>query len=367
MVDFPLGPARTLKQYRDLARAALDPAVWDYLEGGAEDELTLRENRRAFARMVLRPRVLAEISEVDLSCSALGVRLETPIAIAPIGFRALFHADGELATARAAASQGALMTVSTMASSRLEDIAHVAAGPLWFQLYVMKDRDQSSDLVRRAEAAGYRAVVLTVDAPRLGRRERDLHNGFAIPPTIQAANLSSAASTGLWERRAGESGIARHAAADFETKLSWQLVPWIRQHTRLPLVLKGVLTAEDARRARDSGVDGLIVSNHGGRQLDGAIASLDALAEVIDAAGQRCEVYLDGGVRRGVDALKALALGARLVFLGRPTAWGLAAAGETGVRDVLRIASDELRHAMILAGQGALAALTPALVRAARA
>jgi 4-hydroxymandelate oxidase len=253
--------------------------------------------------------------------------------------------------ARAAGAAGTVMVVSTMSNRTLEDIAAAASGPLWFQLYAMKDKELTRSLIQRAEAAGYRALVLTVDTPRMGRRERDMRNGFALPEDLVPANLPRAAAAPVHQREEGASAIARHVQQAFDDALSWETLAWILGSTRLPVVLKGVLTGEDAARAAREGVSGIIVSNHGGRQLDGVPATLDALGEVAEAAGGRAEVFLDGGVRRGTDVLKARALGARAVLVGRPALWGLMARGEAGAAHVLELFRAEIEHAMVLAGR----------------
>ncbi len=336
--------------YESLARTCTDAAVWDFIAGGSEDEVTLAENRAAFRRFLLRPRVLTGVGAADVGATVLGESLTCPIMVAPIGYQGLVHADGECAAARVAGAFGTVMVVSTMSNRTLEDIAAASSGPLWFQLYVMKDRGLTRSLIQRAEAAGFRALVVTVDAPRLGRRERDLRNGFALPEHLEPANLRSGHTKAVHEIEQGVSAIARHVLQEFDTRLSWETLSWILESTRLPVVLKGVLTAEDAERAVRAGVRGIIVSNHGGRQLDGAIPSLDALPEVAEAVGDRCELFLDGGIRRGTDILKARALGARAVLVGRPALWGLLARGEAGMKHVLDLLSAELEHAMVLAG-----------------
>ncbi len=340
-----------LMEYESLARARMEGSAWDFFEGGSEDEVTLAENRAAFRRVSLRPRVLVGANAADMRTTALGVPLRCPVMVAPIGYQGLAHPDGECAMARVAGTFGTLMVVSTMSNRRLEDIAAAASGPLWFQLYAMKDRALTASLIQRAEAAGYRAIVLTVDTPRMGRRERDMRNGFVLPASLVPANLPLDASSTVHQRAEGASAIARHVHQAFDDALSWETVSWIMHRTRLPVVLKGVLTGEDAARAVREGVAGLIVSNHGGRQLDGAPATLDVLEEVAEAAGASCEIYVDGGVRRGTDVLKARALGARAVLLGRPMLWGLSSRGEAGGVHVLELLRAEIEHAMVLAGR----------------
>ncbi|WP_260867941.1 alpha-hydroxy acid oxidase [Streptomyces sp. SAJ15] len=341
----------TLDDYRVAARPLVEPSAWDYVDGGSGDETTLRENVAGYRRYRLRPRVLVDVSRCDPRTTLLGSPVALPVGVAPTGFQGLVSAEGELACARAAGEVGALMVVSTFATARLEDIARVARGPLWLQLYVFRDRATSEDLVRRAEAAGYRALVVTVDAPVQGRRVRDLRNAFALPPGLVAANFPQAPS----ERPSAELG--ERVAQRVDPALTWDDLAWLGSLTRLPIVLKGVLTAEDAARAAELGVAAIVVSNHGGRQLDGSVTPLDALPEVVAAVAGRCEVLVDGGVRRGSDVLVALALGARAVLVGRPVLWGLAVSGAEGAREVLSILRAELETAMALSGRPDLASV----------
>ncbi|HKS70752.1 MAG TPA: alpha-hydroxy acid oxidase [Ktedonobacterales bacterium] len=354
-----------IAEYEALARERMEHAAWDYYCGGSDDELTLRANREAFGRLRLRPHMLVDVSTVDLRTTALGTPVAMPIFVAPMAYHCLAHPEGECATARGAGEAGALMVASTLATRSLEDIAACATGPLWFQLYVYKNRAVSEALVRRAEAAGYRALVLTVDMPRLGRRERDMRNGFALPPHLTAANFDAEHSVIMQQHVPGTSALAVHLAAEFDPALTWEALAWLRSVTSLPVLVKGVLTGEDAELAVMHGAAGIIVSNHGGRQLDGAVAGIEALPEVVTAAeGSGVEVYVDGGVRRGTDVLKALALGARAVLVGRPVLWGLAAEGEAGVRRVLELLRDELETAMALSGLPRVADIDRTLVRA---
>lgn len=352
----------SLAEYEALAAPRMERTAWEYYSGGSEDEVTLRENRAAFARIKLRPRVLVDISQLDITTTVLGTPVSLPVLIAPAAYQRLAHPDGEAAMARGAGTAGTLMTVSTLATMSLEDVAAAAVGPLWFQLYVYRSRDISEQLVRRAEAAGYQALVLTVDAPVLGRRERDIRNGFGLPSHLHPANFSGP----LAEEPAvepGMSGLAHYADALFDTSLTWEAVDWLRSVTKLPVVVKGILTAEDAALAVAHGAASIVVSNHGGRQLDTAVATIEALPEVVDAVAGRAEVYVDGGIRRGTDVLKALAIGARAVMIGRPALWGLAAAGPEGVRHVLELLRDELLIDMALVGRTRLPDLDRSLLR----
>jgi 4-hydroxymandelate oxidase len=316
-------------EFLDAAAAKVDPAIWCYFEGGAEDEVTLRENVAAFGRWQLRPRMLVDVGEITLGTTLLGAAVSMPLGIAPFALQRLLDPEAERATARAAAAAGALVTVPTLTSYRHAELQAAADGPRWLQLYVQLDRARTLDHLDEAKEAGYGAVVLTVDLPLVGRRERDLRLGFAIPPEIP---------------------LHYGTLVDVDPTLAWRDLEWIRAATDLPLVLKGIVTREDALLAVEHGVDGIWVSNHGGRQLDGVAASIDALPEVVEAADGRCEVYVDGGLRRGTDVVKALALGARAAFVGRPIAAGLAVDGEAGVARVLELLRDEVALALGLLG-----------------
>ncbi len=329
----------SLHDYEEAARDRLDRAYFDYYAGGSSDEATLSANRVAFGRIRLRPRVLVDVSTVQLQTTVLGMPISMPLLIAPTAYAGLAHPDAECGIVQAAGERETLSVVSINSNSTLEEIAQ-AAPPvklLWQQLYLY-DRGFTLELLARIEQAGYRAMVLTVDRPRLAQRERDVRNGFALPPGMHAANFVGSAIT----PRTGE------------CVTTWKDIDWLRSKTFLPLVLKGILTAEDARLAVAHGVEGIMVSNHGGRQLDGARATIEALPEVVEAVAGRCEVYVDGGIRRGTDVLKALALGARAVLVGRPILWGLAVGGRTGVRDVLDTLRAELDLAMALSGCASL-------------
>ncbi|MGP4002615.1 alpha-hydroxy acid oxidase [Streptomyces sp. 8N706] len=342
------------RDYEKAARARLDRSVWDYIAGGSGDETTLRANRDAYARYRLRPRTLVDVSHCETGTTLLGSPVAFPVGVAPMAYHRLVDPEGETATVRAAGAVGALTVTSTFASTTLEETAAAATGPLWLQLYVMRRREITEALVRRAEAAGYRALTITVDTPRMARRERDLRNGFSLPPHIRPANLDDGSAHGLHDGRSGASALAVHTARHIDAAFTWKDLAWLRSLTPLPLVLKGVLTAEDARRAADLGIEGIIVSTHGGRQLDGAVAALDALPEVVEAVPAHCEVLVDGGIRRGTDVIKALALGARAVLIGRPVLWGLAVEGAAGAERVLSALHQELEDAMALCGRPSL-------------
>lgn len=347
-----MGPINLL-DYEALAHERLQPEIWDYYQGGSDDEVTIQANRAAFARLLLRPRVLVDVSHVDMRTTVLGTPVSMPVLVAPTASHKLAHPEGECATARGAGDAGTVMIVSTSATCSAAEVAEAATGPLWFQLYTHHTLETSEQLVRRVEAAGYRAIVLTVDSPYVGRRERDLRNQFRLAQHISMPNFG--------DERAVASTRSRHM-----TDNTWETLDWLRSVTSLPILLKGILTAEDALLAVAHGVDGIVVSNHGGRQLDGAIASIEALPEVVEAVAGRCEVYVDGGIRRGTDVLKALALGARAVLLGRPALWGLAINGREGVRHVLELLRTELELAMALSGRPTLESIDRSLIKFAK-
>jgi 4-hydroxymandelate oxidase len=345
-----------------LAQQRMPLMAYDYYAGGAEDEVTLRENRAAFERIALRPRMLVDVSVIDTSTTVLGQRVAAPILIAPTAMHRLGHPGGELATARGASAAETIMVVSTLATTTLEDVAAAASVPLWFQLYVYKDREITRALVERAKAAGYKALCLTVDAPHSGHRERDARNRFALPPEVQLANFSGPEMR-MMPREGSGSALPTYIAKMMDLTLTWKDVAWFRSIAAMPILIKGILTAEDARLAVEHGADGIIVSNHGGRQLDTAVASIRALPEVVEAVEGRAEIYVDGGVRRGTDVLKALALGARAVLLGRPILWGLVLDGADGVQRVLRMLRRELEEAMLLAGRPSIASIDRSLIQ----
>jgi len=343
------------------AKDKLSPMAYDYYASGAHDELTLRDNVAGFARMPLHYRVLVDVSSRDMSTTVLGQRLSMPILVAPTAFHKLACAEGELATVRAAGAAGTAMTLSSLSNTSLEEVTAAATGPVFFQLYVYKDRKATEAVVARAEAAGCSALVLTVDAPYLGRRERDVRNRFVLPAGLSVCNMVPA-GYGAIARPAGDSGLAAYVSALLDPSLSWKDLAWLRSITRLPVVVKGIVRPDDALRAVEHGAHAIVVSNHGGRQLDTSPATIDALGPVVDAVGARAEVLMDGGVRRGTDVLKALALGARAVLLGRPILWGLAIGGESGARRVLEMLRDELDLAMALAGCPRISDVTRDLV-----
>lgn len=348
-----------LWEYEAIAPQHLSKMALDYYASGAWDEVTLRDNRTAFDRYKLRPRMLVDVSHRDLKTTLWGQSLEIPILIAPMAFQCLANPEGEIATAKAAAQMGAGMVLSTLSTKSIEQVAQVRQQtPQWFQLYVHRDRGLTRALVDRAKAAGYSGLCVTVDAPILGRRERDRRNEFTLPPGMELANLTALELP----KTAGESGLLVYFAEQLDPSLTWKDIEWLRSIASLPVVVKGILRGDDAVKAIDAGVSGIVVSNHGGRQLDGAIATIDALSEVVEAVGDRVEVAIDGGIRRGTDVLKALALGAKAVLIGRPILWGLAVGGEAGVCHVLELLRDELDVAMTLSGCAKIADIDRSLI-----
>jgi isopentenyl diphosphate isomerase/L-lactate dehydrogenase-like FMN-dependent dehydrogenase len=337
MSDAPL--FITVDDYEPAARERLSADLYDFYAGGAGDEWTLAENLRAFDRWRLRPRVLRGAGRPDPSTSVLGTPISSPVIVAPLAYQSMAHPGGAWATARAAATAGTIMVVSSTAIDELEDVASATEAPKWWQLYVFEDRDETTAMLARVVAAGYDALCLTVDVPVLGLRHRDTRHGFRLAIGPPSSRLP------------------------FDAMLTWDDIGWIRERTPgMPLLLKGIVTAEDAELAVAAGVDGIVVSNHGGRQMDGSPAGLTALVEVAGTVAGRVPVLMDGGIRRGTDVVKALALGAEAVLVGRPTLWGLAVGGEDGVADVLRILRDELVNAMALCGCRTVAEITSALV-----
>jgi 4-hydroxymandelate oxidase len=335
--------------FERIAREHLSPLAWDYYASGANDEITLRENRDAFDRLALHYKVLVDVSARTPRTRLLGHDVSMPLLLAPTAFHRLAHPDGELATARAAGAAGTIMILSTLSNTRIEDVVAAASGPVWFQLYVYRDRRVTQELVERVEAAGCQGLVLTVDAPLLGRRERDVRNRFHLPDGLVLENMLPVGLEGL-PPGVQDSGLAAYFAALLDPALTWADVAWLRSITRLPLVIKGIVRPDDALRALDCGASAVMVSNHGGRQLDTSPATIDVLPAIVEAVGARAEILLDGGVRRGTDVLKAVALGARAVAIGRPVLWGLAAGGQQGLERMLGLLRDEIDLALALCG-----------------
>jgi isopentenyl diphosphate isomerase/L-lactate dehydrogenase-like FMN-dependent dehydrogenase len=341
-----------VSDYERIAEQMLEPGAFGYFAGGADDEQTLRNNIEAFKRWRLRPRVLTGVERADTTTTVLGREISMPLLVAPVAFQRMAHPDGELGTARAAAAAGTIMVLSTLATSTPADVTEAAPdGARWFQLYCFKDRGITHAMIDQAVDAGFEALVLTVDAPRLGRRERDLRTGFVIPAEVTVPSFAAAAGGSV-------AGTPMDMFSLMDATIEWSDLERLASDAGVPLLVKGVVTAEDAWLACEHGVAGIVVSNHGGRQLDGACATLDALPEVVDAVAGRVEVLMDGGIRRGTDVLKALALGARAVLAGRAVLWGLAVDGQRGAARVLQLLADEIELGLVLSGCDSPQALT---------
>ena len=347
-----------LHEFEAAAEGNLARGVYDYFAGGANDELLLRGTRAAWDAISLRYRVMRDVSERSLVTTVLGEQLHWPVLIAPMSLQRMAHADGEVATARAANRTNTGMVLSTLSTTSVEDVRAELQPPLWFQLYIEKDRSATQALVERAERAGCRAVVLTVDTPLLGRRERDVRNAFHIPPDTPTSHLNVPSEHRAAVSRDAASALAAYVAANWDASISWRDLEWLRSVTSLPILVKGVVRGDDAQLAMAHGAAGVIVSNHGARQLDTSIATARALPEVADAMDGNGALLVDGGIRRGTDVLKAIALGAHAVLLGRPVLWGLSYDGENGVTRVLQLLRDEFDLAMALTGCRAISEIT---------
>jgi isopentenyl diphosphate isomerase/L-lactate dehydrogenase-like FMN-dependent dehydrogenase len=338
------------------AEQVVPPDAWSYIVGGAGDERTLRWNREAFSRYRLRPRVLVDVSAVETATTVLGTPVSMPVLVAPMAFQQIAHAEGEIAMARGTGEAGTLMCLSTVATATPADVAAAAPGaPRWLQIYVFRDREVSDEVIAQALEAGFSALVLTADLPVYGLRHREARLGFEAPEGDVPSIVSA--------RERGGDDEGPHSLGLLDSGLEWDYVGELAERWKVPVVVKGLVTAEDALLACEHGASGVIVSNHGGRQLDGAIASLEALPEVVEAVGDRAEVYLDGGVRRGTDVVMALALGARAVLVGRPVLYGLGFGGSTGVAQVLEILREETENALALLGCRSPAEVTRAHIR----
>ncbi|MEP7346447.1 MAG: alpha-hydroxy acid oxidase [Gemmatimonadaceae bacterium] len=337
-------------------------AAWEYIAGGANDEVTVADNRRAWERIAIQYRTMVDVSERTLATTVLGAPVAFPVLIAPTAMQKLAHPDGECATARAAELARTVMIVSTTATTSLEDVRASAGGTQWFQVYIYKDRGITSELLQRAKAVGYQAVVLTVDSPLIGRRERDIRTAFSLPPHLNIPNAVRAGGGNVPNATKQDSGLELHFRGLHDPAVTHRDIGWIRDAVGLPVVVKGIVRRDDALRALDSGASAVIVSNHGGRQLDTSVTTAKALPGIVDALDGRGEVYVDGGIRRGSDVLKALAMGARAVLIGRPVLWGLAVGGEQGVHDVLHLLYHEVDLAMALAGCRTVADITSDLI-----
>jgi 4-hydroxymandelate oxidase len=351
-----------LESLEALAKEHLDPMLFDYIAGGAGDEWTLRENRDVWSRVQLLPRMLRGVGQRDQRTTVLGTPVSFPVLVPPMGFHGLCHTDAELATARGTAAAKTIFVASTVSNRSLEAIAEASTGPRWFQLYVYRDKAITKELVERAAAAGYTALCLTVDTPLAGPRERDRRNRLRMPGHLGLENFPAAHAERHKSGSGNESSLARYIADMWDANLTWNDVDWLGSISPLPIVIKGVLAPDDAALAVEHGAAAVIVSNHGGRQLDGVPAPLTVLPHIVDAVEGRVEVLLDGGVRRGTDVLKALALGARAVLVGRPVLWGLTLDGEAGVVAVLEHLRAEIDLAMALAGCPSINDIDPALV-----
>lgn len=337
-----------LHEYEQFCQQNLAALSHDYYHSGAMDEHTLRDNQHAFNRIKLLPRVLKDVSSVDTKTKLYSHQLDAPILISPTAFLGMAHSLGEVAVAKAAQQFNTVMICSTLSNYAIEEItAHHSN--VWFQLYVYKNKTETLDLINRAKNAGCKAIVITVDAPYLGQRERDKKNNFSLPKHLHLKNLHAEQHSSLIDK-SNESSLAEYFAQLIDKSLTWKDISWLKNEAEMPIYLKGILHPEDARLALEHGVDGLIVSNHGGRQLDGSVSSIDALPAINNVIRQQIPIILDGGIRRGTDVLKAIALGASAVGIGRPTIWGLHHNGQAGVESILNILQDELSLAMALSG-----------------
>jgi L-lactate dehydrogenase (cytochrome) len=382
-VERRLSRAASVADLRAIARRRLPGGVFDYIDGGAEDELSLRRNVAAFRRAELVPRVLRDVSGIDLSATLLGRQLPMPLVVAPTGFTRIASPGGELDVSRAAARAGLPYTLSTMATRSIEEVAAVSRGPKWLQVYVWRDRGLVKELLSRAAQAGYEAIAITVDTAVLGRRERDVRRGFTMPPQLGPGTLIDGLLHPGWtwafaraepitfSNVSGSSApadgravnLAEYTNSQFDPALSWRDLDWFRAQWDGPIVLKGIQSVADARLAADAGVEAIALSNHGGRQLDGSPAILELVPPVADAVGDRVEIICDGGVRRGSDIVKAVALGARACMAGRAFLYGLGAGGERGVDKVVALLEADMRRTMALTGNRQLSDLGPELIR----
>ncbi|XP_038253876.1 hydroxyacid oxidase 1 [Dermochelys coriacea] len=351
--------------FEQYAKRVLPKAVYDYYRSGADNQQTLADNVAAFSRLRLYPRMLRDVSVMDLSTTVLGQKISMPICVGATAMQRMAHVDGEAATARACRSLGTGMMLSSWATSTIEEVAQAAPDGLhWLQLYIYKDREVTRSLVQRAERAGYKGIFVTVDTPLLGKRFDDVRNKFQLPPHLRMKNFNTNDLAFASEKGYGEnSGLAVYVAQAIDPSIKWEDITWLRGLTSLPIVTKGILRADDAREAVKHGVNGILVSNHGARQLDGVPATIDVLPEIVEAVEGKVEVFLDGGVRKGTDVLKALALGAKAVFIGRPIIWGLVYQGDEGAKEVLQMLKEEFQLAMALSGCQSVKGIDTTLVR----
>uniref|UniRef100_A0A1I7XM38 FMN hydroxy acid dehydrogenase domain-containing protein n=1 Tax=Heterorhabditis bacteriophora TaxID=37862 RepID=A0A1I7XM38_HETBA len=356
----------TVDDYQNDAKNHLEKVAHDYYESGANDEYTLKRNEAAYKKLLIRPRCLQDVSSVDTSIEWFGKIHKFPIGIAPTAFHKMACKDGELSTLKGAADTNSLMICSSWSNTSLEEVAikgKQMGAQLWFQLYIYKDRSVTEALVSRAEAAGYQAFVLTVDTPILGRRIADMRNGFSLPKILKFANFEgNAAHSYMPQGIKGQSGFMEYVTSQIDPSLDWNTLDWLVRRTSHPVVVKGIIRGDDAKMAIEKGAKGIIVSNHGGRQMDSAPATIEALPEIVKAVGESCQVFLDGGIRNGRDVFKAIALGANGIFIGRPVLWGLSVEnkkpltlnsiiqGAKGVKNIISILQQEFTHTMKLAG-----------------
>ncbi len=354
MADRPIN----IYEFEALSNERLPKTESDFIAGGATDEITLRRTREVFDSIMLRPRMLVDISEMDLSTTVLGQRIEFPVMADPSGGHARAHPEGELATARVTGAMGTVMVLSSGSSYTLEDVAKAATGPVWWQQYLYGDRGLTMELADRAKDAGYSALCITLDSTVQAKRERNIRNNYSSPPSPNYAHLE----LNEWQLWDVSSDAPRGVNALVDRKATWSDIEWLVERTSMPVVVKGVMTGEDGRRAAESGSRGIIVSNHGARQLDTTFASVEVVPEVVEAVEGRAEVYLDGGIRRGTDVLKALALGARAVLIGRPLFWGLAVDGEAGLQTVMGFLKDELAQSMGMCGRPTIDSIDTSLI-----
>ena len=380
------GRIHNVEDYRGLAHKRLPRAVIDFIEGGAEDEITISRNRKGFENIHIIPRILTDVSVRDISTTILGTPVSSPIVLCPVGLATLAHPLGEVAAGIAAANKGIISTYSSSSSWNLEDIAAASSGVKWFQLYIWKDRKLTAEIVERARKAGYTALVLTVDVPISARRERDLRNGFTIPPRPRVNQIGDLLQHFGWFYAQLKSEISGHKMSMgnftpenvgmrtrlkmlevvnelFDPSITWSDVAWLKSIWHGPIVIKGVMTPEDAKLAVKAGADAIWISNHGGRQLDGLSGTIEVLPEIVKAVKGRAEIYLDGGVRRGSDIVKAIALGANACMIGRPYMYGLAANGTAGVESIIKILEIEMDATMALMGRPSIASLDSSSVR----
>jgi 4-hydroxymandelate oxidase len=346
--DIPLDVINIFDLER-LAKERLPVLAYDYYRSGAWDETTLKANRESYEKLKIHYKILVDVEKRDLSTTIFGQHVDFPILVAPTAFHKLAHPDGELATGRAALKAKTIMTLSSLSTTTIEEVAEATNKTFWFQLYINKQREYTRDLVARAESAGAKALVVTVDTPLWGRRERDVRNGFHLPPGLSAINLVKYQQDGIAKGQTG-AGLGQSFSWVLDATLQWKDLEWLATITKLPIIIKGVCRVDDAIKATEHGIKGILVSNHGGRQMDSAPATIDVLPAIVDAVGNQATVLMDGGIRRGTDAMKALAQGAKAVLVGRPVLWGLAAGGQQGVEKALSMLREELDLGMALSG-----------------